>query len=234
VDRVTRKELKQDKFVAEVGHSVEYLQEHRSQLLRYAGIGAAVVLLAAGGWGWVKYQHAQRQAALAEAMQIKEAIIGVAPNATFTAFPTQEEKDKAVAKAFGDLAAKHASSEEGAYANFMLGTTAVDKGNMMESEKFFKAAIDSGRTEPAALASLALADVYFASGKTAEAEKLLRGLVANPTTLVSKDQATLALARVLAKSKPQEAKNLLAPLRTQSGAISRAAISAWTELFPNQ
>jgi predicted negative regulator of RcsB-dependent stress response len=234
VDRVTRKELKQDKFVAEVGHSVEYLQTHRSQLLRYTGIGAAVVLLAVGGWGWVKYQHAERQAALAKAIQIKDAGIGVAPNPTFMAFPTQEEKDKAIAKAFGDLAGKHPRSDEGAYANFLMGTLAVDNGNLMESEKFFKAAVDSGRTEPASVATLALADVYFASGKTAEAEKLLRGLVANPTTLVSKEQATLALVRVLAKSKPQEAKNLLGPLRSQTGAVSRAAVSEWGELFPNQ
>lgn len=234
MDRVTRKELKQDKFVAEVGHSVEYLQEHRSQLLRYSGIGAVVVLLAVGGWGWVRYQHVQRQQALAEAMRTWDAVLGNSPSPAFVAFPTQADKDKAIAKVFGELAAKYSGSDEGAYASYMLGAAAVNQGKLMESEKFFKAAVDSGRTEPAGLAALSLAEVYQSSGKTAEAEKLLRELMAKPTTLVSKEQATLALARLLAKSKPQEAKNLLAPLRSQSGTVSRAAISAWTELFPNQ
>ena len=52
----------------------------------------------------------------------------------------------------------------------------------------------------------------------AEAEKLLRSLIDDPTILVSKEQATIALAKVVAKKNPAEARKLLEPLRAASAA----------------
>jgi hypothetical protein len=36
LDRHTRKDLKTDKFAVEVGHTFDYISEHRSQVKRYA------------------------------------------------------------------------------------------------------------------------------------------------------------------------------------------------------
>ena len=64
-------------------------------------------------------------------------------------------------------------------------------------------------------------------GKTDDAEKLLRQLIDKPTMFVSKEQATLDLAQVLAKKNPAEARKLLEPLSASPRtAVSRAAVAA--------
>ena len=46
---------------------------------------------------------------------------------------------------------------------------------------------------------------------------MLRDLIAHPTIFVSKEQATITLARYLAPKKPAEARKLLDPLRAEPG-----------------
>jgi predicted negative regulator of RcsB-dependent stress response len=75
------------------------------------------------------------------------------------------------------------------------------------------------------LAKLSIAQALQGEGKTADAEKILRDLVANPTRLVSKEQAILALGRAIADTKPDEALKLLEPLRTERSGIARNAIA---------
>jgi hypothetical protein len=54
----------------------------------------------------------------------------------------------------------------------------------------------------------------------------------NPTIFVSKDQATVVLARMLVLSKPAEARKLLEPLRAKPGAVGQTAIQAYADLPP--
>jgi len=89
---------------------------------------------------------------------------------------------------------------------------------------------ESGNKAYASVARLSLAQLYQAQGKTAEAEKLLRSLMEEPTILVSKEQATIALGGLLAASRPEEARKLLEPLRTERSAVSRSAISVLSEI----
>ena len=81
-----------------------------------------------------------------------------------------------------------------------------------------------------ALAKLSLAQIYFGDGRDAQGEKTLRELIDNPTDFVSKEQATISLARFLAPKKPAEARKLLEPLRSQPGAVSQVALSLIGEL----
>ena len=46
--RITRKELKTDRFALEVGHTVDFLEEHRGLILRIGGAALVVILLVAG------------------------------------------------------------------------------------------------------------------------------------------------------------------------------------------
>jgi predicted negative regulator of RcsB-dependent stress response len=110
-----------------------------------------------------------------------------------------------------------------------LGTVAVGQGRLDEAVKHLSDAAGSGNSV-ASVAKLALADVYRAQNKTAEAEKILRGLMDNPTILVSKEEAAIDLARLLAPTKPEEARKLLEPLRSTPGAVGRTATAAYTEL----
>lgn len=232
MDRLTRHELKTDHFAEEVGHTVEWLGLHRRQAIQYGGIALAVIAIAAGAYYWTAARHRTRQADLAEALRNVNAAVGTAPNEAYKVFPTAEEKDKAVVKGLAEVAARHAGSMEGDIATYLLGTHAIDKGRLPEAETNLKTVAGEGEKEYAALAKLALADLYATQNKIGEAEKLLRPVIDSPAVSVSKEAASLALARILKESKPEEARKLLDPLRTGTGAASRQAIALLGELPP--
>lgn len=230
MDRQTRHELKSDKFVEEVGHTVEFFEQHRSQIIKYGAIAAVVVLAAAGAWIYTAKQRSNRQAELGNAIALVNAPVGPAPSGRSVSFPTEEAKTLAVQKAFNDIITKYAGTNESGVALYMLALSEADKGKMADAERLLRRAIEEADEEYASLARLSLADVLFANGKTAEAEQELRLLLAKPTALVTKEQATLNLARVIAKSKPAEAKKLLDPLRSSTGPASASAIALISEL----
>jgi predicted negative regulator of RcsB-dependent stress response len=231
VDKLTRKELKSDKFALEVQHSVEYVSEHRQQMIRWAGPAVAVVLIGIGIFYYRGYQHTVRQEALHAAMLIQNSQVGPSQSEYVVSFPTDQARETAVLKSWRDFAAKYSGTEEGAIAEFFLGTNASDTGNLPEAVKHFQATIDSGGEAYASEAKLALAQVYAAQGKLNEGTKLIQSVIDHPTVMVSKDAATLALADLIKASDPQRARKLVDPLRTSSrSAVSKAAISMESSL----
>jgi predicted negative regulator of RcsB-dependent stress response len=226
VDKLTRKELKSDKFALEVQHSVQYVSGHREQMLKWGAPALALVLIVAAVFYYRTYQHDARQEALHQAMRIQNASVGPSQNEYVITFPTTEARKAAVLKSWRELATKYPGSEEGGVAEFFLGTNAADDGNLPEAEKHFKASIDAGSGPYASLGKLALAQVYGGEGRTKEGEQVLQSLMDHPTVLVSKETATLALADLVKKSDPARAKKLVDPLRTSTrSAISKAAIT---------
>ena len=230
--RLTRKELKTDKFALEVQHSVEYVNQHRQQLIRWGGIGAAVVILAVAFYVYRNHEHGVRQEALHQAMLVQNAAVGQPSTSEFMmSFPTEADRQKAAIKAFTGVATKYSGTEEGAVANYFLATNAADSGNYAEAEKDFKATIDSGGAEVSSMAKMSLARVYASEGKLSDGEKLIQSVIDHPTTLVSKDDATLALGELVAPTDPQRARKILEPLRSSTHTpVSRAAITAIGEL----
>jgi predicted negative regulator of RcsB-dependent stress response len=230
VNRLTRKELKKDKFAQEVGHTVEFLGEHRKQFIRYGGAALAVIIVVAGLRYYNKRQHEVRQRELYSASQLMNAPISVTPVPGVQTFVNEAEKAQAVTKAFTSLASKYSGSDEGNIAQYYLGTMALAQGRVDEATKLLNQVAGSGNQDYASVAKLALAEIYGMQGKTPEAEKLLRPLIASPTVLVSKEQATISLARLLASSNPNEARKLLEPLRAAKSGVGRAASSVLDEM----
>jgi predicted negative regulator of RcsB-dependent stress response len=230
VDRITRKELKKDKFALEVGHTVEFLEAHRKQLIRYGVLAVAVILLAVGLFYYNQRQHVARQAALRAALNAMQAPVGPSPAPGVLTFASAEEKTRAVSKAFTDLSTKYPGSDEGVISQYYLGAMALDQGKPEEAAKLLNQASGAGNENYASLAKLSLAGLYASEGKTTEAEKLLRQLMDKPTIMVSKNQATIGLARVIAPAKPDEARKLLEPLRSAPGTVGRVATSAYGDL----
>jgi len=233
VNRLTRKELKSDKFALEVEHTVDYVTEHRTQVVRYGGIALAVVVIIVGTYFYRSHQHAIREQELHVALRIQDANVGAPQgpeNPSMLNFPTTEGKQKALIKAFSDLATKYPGSEEGTIAEYYLGTNAADQGNVAAAEKYLKEAADSSYKNYASVAKLALAQVYAGQGRLADGEKLIRSVIDKPTDFVSKDDAIIALAQLVAPTRPDEARKLLEPLRTARSAISRAALSMLSNL----
>jgi predicted negative regulator of RcsB-dependent stress response len=232
VSRITRKELKTDRFALEVGHTVTFFGEHQKQVVRYGAAGLVVILLLVGWLLYSRRQHSTREQALARAIQIQESQVGApTPGQNFN-FPTQELKDQAALKAFGDLVSTAGNSAQGQVARYYMGAIQGDQGNMSEAEKSFKEVADNGDAKYSALAKLSLAQIYFADGRADQGEKLLRDLIANPTIFVSADQATITLAKFLAPKKPAEARKLIEPLRSKTGPVGTVALQLFQELPP--
>ena len=229
--RITRKELKTDKFALEVQHSVEYVSQHRQQLIRWGGVGVAVVILAAAFFIYRNHERNVRQEALHQAIQIQNANVGQQASEFLLTFPSEAERQKAAVKAFTEVANKYPGTQEGGLAEFFLGTNLADSGNYAEAEKHFQKAMSATDQNFNSLIKLSLAKVYASEGKLGEGEKLIQSMIDKPTALVSKDQATLALGQLIAPTDPQRARKLIEPLRSSPrGAISRAAITAAAEL----
>ena len=91
--------------------------------------------------------------------------------------------------------------------------------------------IDNGNANYAALAKIALAQVYASQNKISDARKLIQSVIDHPAATVSKEAATIALAHLLAPTDPGAARKLLEPLRgSERAAVSRQAITALSEL----
>jgi TolA-binding protein len=231
VDKLTRKELKSDRFALEVQHSVDFVSEHRRQVIRWISIGAGVAVLLVAIYLYRQHEHSVRQELLATAFRIENATVGQPGNEYIQAYPTAAERDAAAKKAFTEVAMKYPGSAEGSVAQYFLATAAADKGDIQEADRRFKLIADSGDARYASLAKLSLAQIYSAEGKEQEGEKLIRSVMDRPTVFVSKEEATIALARLMAPTKPQEARKLLEPLRAnERSAVSRAALTALSDI----
>jgi TolA-binding protein len=229
-EHLTRKELRTDSFAIAVGHNVEYLTGHRKQLVRYGLI--AVVAIAAGFaiYFFRNQQVTARENALFDAIQIQETNVtpGVAPGPL--AYPTEAAKQEAARKAFANIAASYSGSREGSIAEYYLGCIESDAGKLDEAKRHFLKVANGSDKDYASLANFSLSELYYSENKSADGEKILRQLVANPTVMVSKDQATISLARHLSRSNPAEAKKLLQPLVSQANASSQIAIGVLGEI----
>ncbi len=224
MDRITRKKLKQDEFAQDVGLTVEFLNEHRPQAVKYGVAGLVAVVLIVGLVVWFRHRGTERREALTAALQVYQTPVGPAQEGMDRKpFATEDEKQKAVQKAFGDVAAKYSGSNEGAVAEYYLGSSAANSGKLAAAEVALKEVIDSGSSNYASLAKLTLASVYQSEHRQADGEKLLQSLVDSPTDFVSKEQASIALARYIAPTDPERARKLLTPLRTTRPSISRLA-----------
>ena len=228
MDRLTRKDLKTDKFAEEVFDVFSWASQHKVEVIRYSAIVVAVVVIGFGILFYTRSQAAQREEALAQALRIDDAVAGPqAPPAPALHFNTEDEKDKARLQAFSGIVAKYSGTQEAAIADLYLAGYDVDAGNLDSAQKRFQHVMEDAPKPYAALARLALAQVYSTQGKTADAEKLLRALIDNPAATVSKEQATIVLGQILSTTNPAEAHKLLDPLRTSTrGAVSRTAITA--------
>lgn len=234
MDKQEREQLKHDVFVEEVTHGIDYAASHKKQLTMYVGVAVAVVAVALGWYWWSEKQAEERQAALRNALQDQQAAVGPGQSPFIRSYTSQELKDAAVVKSFTELINKYPSSDEAWMGHYYIGVTKADQGNFAEAEKEWQMVADKGSADYASLARFALAQIYAKQGKTAEAEKHLRHLVDNPTALFSKENAQIELAKLLAKSKPDEAQKLLEPLRQLStrNAVSRWAITAYADTKP--
>ncbi len=216
-------QLQHDQFTDAVSNVVSYSSSHRQTIIKYCILGGVALIIAALAIWFSNYRTSVRQADLQTAFSVLEVPVGPAAAGAGRTFATQDEKTKAAEKAFADVAAKDAGSQEGRIAQYNLGTLKAQAGDQRGAESDLNTVANSGG-EVASLAKIALAQLYSSQKKSAQAENLLRDVINRPTDLVSKPQAQILLAQMLESTNPREAKKIIQSLRTpnQNPAVTRA------------
>jgi hypothetical protein len=230
---LTRKALlKRDKFTVEVEHTVDFFAAHRPQVIRYGGIVLAVAVIVAGIWYYRNSQLGVRQQALGEAIQLTNAPVGQAPPNGGPNFPNQAAKNDAVAKAFNRIMSDYRGSDEAYIAEYFLAGQSAATGNLGDARRKYQDVADHAKPNYSSLAKLALADINVVENRGSEGERLLKDLIDHPTDLVSKNQATISYAKMIAPTRPEEARKLLLPIASAPSDISSIASQALAELPP--
>jgi predicted negative regulator of RcsB-dependent stress response len=231
---LTRHELKEqlqhDHFTDAVSDVVTYALSNRERLIRWVVVATVVLLLAGGAVWFASYRRSIRQQALDSALRVVESPVGTS-NRLPNSYPTQNAKQQAEIKIFSDVVAKYGGTREGLIAQYYLGTTKVQKRDSKGAESDLRRVADS-RSDFAALAKIALAQLYAGENRISDARKLLQNISNKPSDLVSKAQADILLAQLDVSTNPQEAKKILQSLRgpTQPPAVSRAVDQVSSEL----
>jgi predicted negative regulator of RcsB-dependent stress response len=230
VARITRKELKSDKFAQDVGLTVDFFEEHRQDLVRYGTVAVVVALLIVGYGYYSRHRHAVRQEALYKALEAAETPVGPPQQPGVPSFPNEQAKEAQTTKLFTDLANNYGGSAEGNIAEYFLGSLKADQGDLPGAEKYLLVAADKGDDKYGSLAKLSLAQIYFQEGRSDQGEKTLRDLMAHPTIFVSSDQSAIVLARQIMPKNPAEARKLLQPLTSKPGGTGQAATELIAEI----
>ncbi len=231
---MTRHELKEqlqhDQFSDAVSDVVGYALSHRQAFIRWSIVAIVVLVLVGGGFWYSSYKRSLMVQDLQAAFEVANAQVGPA-NQYAKTFPAQDAKTEAAIKAFTNVVNKDAGTREGYIAQYYRGTLLAQKNDLKGAESDLRA-VAASNTESAALAKIALAQVYAGENKISEARALLQSLVNKPADLVSKAQAQVLLAHLDEKTNPQLAKSILQSLKTptQDPAVTRAVDELTSQL----
>lgn len=208
---ISRQELKSDQFVSTLDTWYEFYLNYQRQIW-YGAIVAVVILVAAYAIiAWHRGRQAHAQALLAAGLDAYHAPLiegKEAPPPGIKEYASAQSRAAAAGQLFQQVAARYGSTRTGQLAKYYLALTEMDQQRDAVAEKSLRALMRQGDPSVASLAANALANFQAGQGKTAQAEQVLRQLVAHPTTLVPKTMSQLELAGLLASTNPAGARQI--------------------------
>lgn len=218
MDTQTRHALKQDRFVSATTSGLDWVGEHRSTVLRWS---AALVVLIAVVIVAIVVHHNRVAAAdqlLGQAMDIYQTPLtqpGQPAEPGQKTYPTAAARAKEANPLFRQIANQYSWLRPGTMARYFAGLTELDLNQQSAAEADLQKASDAHDHNLAALAKLALANVYQQSGRSSQAVSLFQDLIQHPTTTVPKTEAQLDLAQLYETTQPQEARRLYAQIKDE-------------------
>jgi tetratricopeptide (TPR) repeat protein len=228
VDTQTRHALKQDKFVSATTSGLEWVGENRSSVLMWLITVVVAIALAVGG---IVVYH-QRDTAADQQLGLALDIYGTPlaqPNQPAepgqTTYPSAAARAQAAYPLFSQVADQYGWMRAGAMARYFAGMTALDLGKKSEAETYLTKAADAHDDNLAAVAKVALANLYAQTGRSSQAIEEFRNVIAHPTTTVPKSAAQLQLAQLYEATQPQEAKRIYAEIKDQDKDTEAAQIA---------
>jgi tetratricopeptide (TPR) repeat protein len=219
VDTQTRHALKQDKFVNVTTSGLEWIGEHRSHVVAWVvGVALAAAIVVGSLVVYQKREAAANQL-LGQAMDIYETPL-TQPNQPaepgMKTYATAADRAKAAYPLYRQAADQYSWLTAGEMARYFAGATELDMGQQSAAEADLEKATHASNGNLAALAKIALANLYAQTGRNAQAVTLFQDVIAHPTTTVPKAEAQLQLAGLYETTQPQEARRLYAEIKDQN------------------
>ncbi len=229
MDTQTRHAMKHDALVDNAQSAVAWLEEHKSEAIRFAAVLIAVVAIGIGSVMF--YQHRQEQASVAfgAAMDIYSAPVaqpGVPAQPGVRTYPSSAARAQAANALFLKVADSYGSTDSGKNALYFSGLCYMEMGQASQAEKTLKQVVRDGNKNLAALGNLALVNLYQQNGHASDAITLLNQLASHPTTAVPASEAKLELASMYEKTNPQQAQQIYAQLKDKDSKTAAGQIAA--------
>jgi tetratricopeptide (TPR) repeat protein len=229
----TRHQLKQDRFskvtFEAAGNAAHWSVEHQSKLI--AAVIAVIVIgaIAFGGWYYINSQDEKASAEFSTAVRTWETPLrpaGVPPQPGSDSFASSQERATAARKQFQAIVDKYPRTNTADMARYFVGLASAQLGDNAAAERSLQEAAHSSNADLATLGKFALASVYRAENKDAQAVDLYKQLMDKPTLVVSKATAQLELASFYeSRQKPDEAKKIYEQVQKENPSTEAASLA---------
>jgi tetratricopeptide (TPR) repeat protein len=229
----TRHQLKEDRFSKATLHAAEqtvhWTVEHQSTLLIAGIVVAIVALIGFGGWYYLNTQDEKASIELGAATRILDQQVrpaGVPPQPGFPSFASAQERATKARKQFQAIVDRYPRTRTADMARYFVGLTSSQLGDNAGAERNLQEVGKSSNKDLAALAKFALASVYRAENKDAQATDIYKQLIDKPTTTVNKITVQLELAQFYeSHQKPDEAKRIYDQIQKENPASEAATLA---------
>ena len=240
MDQQTKAALKQDHFVTTTAQGLEWTSANRKSVVVTASLILGLIVLAVATGAYVHHRAEQASAAFGQAMQVYTAPVVTANQQPVPGVKTYESVQARAAAAYQLFAAdadKYGMTKDGKNARYFAGITAMEQGQTQTAEGLLKQVGSGWDKDLAAVANLALADLYRQSGRDPQAIDLYNKLADKPTRTVPAATAQIALAELYtAEGKTDAARKIYAQLKDKDkdakGAPGIASTIAAQKLNP--
>lgn len=232
MDSKTRHALKQDKFVQATTSSIGWLGENRDVILKIALPAVIIAILAIGGTVLYTVQSDKADVELGSALTIYTGQLTPPGQPALPGlYGSTADRAKAANKGFSEVASKYAWLSEGRKALYFKGLTEVDLNQTGSAESDLKSVANHGG-DLGNLAHVALANLYHATQRDAQAADELNAVVSKPSSTVSALTAQIYLGDLYQHSDPTKAKAIYAKVKDadKEGPLGSAAESRITSL----
>jgi Tetratricopeptide repeat-like domain len=228
VDTQTRHALKQDSFVQATASSINWVDAHRSTLIKASIAAVALIVIVLAGVIAYNSRSERAENLFGQAMDIYNTPLtqpGQPAEPGAKTYASAADRAKDAHPLFEQVANNYSWFKAGANARYLAGMTAIDMGQTSAGESDLKLAADSHDHSVGALAKLALAGLYHQTGRDSQAIELYQQLIARPTLTVPASMAKLQLASLYETTKPAEAKRLYAEIKDQDKTTAAGQIA---------